>query len=72
MNYHHSEIESLKLKEVQGQINKYIFTQAEVGNQYRIKLKNLRRAIEGVKFFNNHNMCQFSDSKASFTSDPAQ
>jgi len=32
MNYHHSEIEDLKLKEVHGKINKYIFTQAELGN----------------------------------------
>jgi hypothetical protein len=32
MNYHHSEIEDLKLREVQGCINKYLFTQTELGN----------------------------------------
>lgn len=69
MNYHHSEIDDLKMKEVYGKINKYIFMQADIGNQYKIKLKNLRRAIEGVKFFGNHNMCQMSDQKTSFMSD---
>lgn len=50
MNYSHSEIESLKPKNIQGQINRYIFTQSDAENQYKIKLKNFRRAIEGVKF----------------------
>lgn len=50
MNYHHSEIENLKPAHIQGQINKYIFTQADVSQKYLIKLKNFRRAIEGVKF----------------------
>ena len=68
MNYHHSEIEDLKLKEVDGQINKYIFTQTDIDRHYKIKLKNLRRALEGVKFFGSHNMVQY-EGKSQASSD---
>ena len=69
MNYNHTEIEGLRPKNIQGQINRFIFNQSDVGNQYKIQLKNFRRALEGVKFAGmmNHGW----DRKNSSSSDTA-
>ena len=70
MTYHHSEIEDIskKPRHILGQINKYVFTQVNADNQYKIKLKNFRRAIEGVRFNGNFNMCQYDKDPKSISS----
>ena len=45
-----ADIENVRPKDIRGQINQYVFTQNDFSQCYQIRLINLRRILEGVKY----------------------
>jgi len=51
LSYRLEEMSNCEVRRIFGHINQFVFPQIQTENSYRIRLTNLRKLLQGVKYF---------------------